>query len=78
MPIPAEEVAAILQDRLRKSGEHVIAIPWSEFYKINQIDKFRPERSEQIRKLCLDEHGIIFAHGDRVVIAARDSKFSGG
>lgn len=76
MPVPPKEVAALLQDRLRVSGSDVITMDWDQFYKLNDMDKFRPERSEEIRRVCLEDMGIIFACGNRGIVAARDTNFA--
>ena len=78
MSVSASEVAQILRDRLRINGGDVITMPWSEFYGINKIERFREERGDEIWRILQQEHGMIFCQGQRVIAVMFDTNFHPG
>lgn len=72
MPARYSDVGDRIAADLDDSGEKIISYSWPDFYKINDADKIREARKDEIRDYCFDEHNILIAYGDKAIIACRD------
>jgi hypothetical protein len=84
MPLSTSEIVNELNDlhndaRRRRSsnnGAPVLTIPWTDFYRLCKMERFKGARAEEIQKAALTEHSLIVAYGDRVVLVAPDGNFA--
>jgi hypothetical protein len=75
MAKPVADVIDELIEALRRLEVSTITLSWPEFYKLNQIERFKSDRREQL----IDRgtlKGIILGFGDNAVVACRDRNFA--
>ena len=75
MAKPVYEVIDELLDSLRRLEVSVVTMSWSEFYRLNEIERFKADRREQL----IDRgslKGVILGFGDNAVVACRDRNFA--
>lgn len=75
MAKPVAEVVDDLIDGLRRLEVSVLTLSWSEFYNLNQIERFKADRREQLVSRGI-LRGIILGFGDNAVVVCRDRNFA--
>ncbi len=72
MPLSFSDVGNKIADDLDNSGKKVITYSWPDFYKINNAATIREARKDEILEFCFEEHDILIAYGNKVVVACKD------
>lgn len=75
MPKPPIKLAAEVQARMQREGKQILTMPWPEFYKEAEIDRFRDKRAEEIKASCV-ALGIVVGYGNNVVTFCYDANFA--
>lgn len=76
MPKTVRQMVEEMNDRLRKSGQPVMTIRWTELYEIGDMERFKKPRLKGIEQLAKDEFGLVVGYGHSVVTVAHDRNFS--
>lgn len=75
MPRSVVEVAASVQELMRRQNKDVLTFSWPEWYEVVERkrikDAFTSELEEAFRSHCL-----LLCHGQAIVLVAKDFKFS--
>ena len=75
MPVkPIALVAAVAED-MRARGLQVMTMPWPNFYYLAELERFRPERKQEIVQAGLAA-GLVVGFGARVVTFCSDADFA--
>jgi hypothetical protein len=72
MPKTYEQVGSQIASDLDDSGQKIITYSWSDFYAINEASTMREARMKDLRQHMLDEHDVLLAYGNKVVLASYD------
>jgi hypothetical protein len=75
MPLPATEVADILNDELRKKGGDIITIPWSTFYEIAERQRMKPPFQDEVKNEAQAKYQLLVGYGLHVVVVCHDRNF---
>ena len=75
MTTPIYDVVDDVLDAIRKNEQTTITMSWKDFYKLNDISRFKEDRKEQLIQRGLQK-GIIWGFGDDAVIVCRDRNFA--
>ena len=78
MPKHADDIAALLDERLKKKGGEVLTVNWNDFYKLCGNARMKEPRLKSISESAWTNYGLIVAYGRHVVLVAHDRNFAGG
>ena len=68
-----EETAGQIARDIDGSGEKLITYSWPKFYDVCEAQKLHESRKKGIQEALWDEHGLLVAYGEKVVMVARDA-----
>ena len=72
MPLSYADVGNQIASDLDDSGQKVVSYSWPDFYKMNDAEKIREARMNEIREYLWDEHELLISYGEKAVIVCRD------
>jgi hypothetical protein len=77
MPENANDIAATLDERLKKKGGAVLTLNWNDFYELCGNERLKEPRKRSIEVAAWTNYGLIVAYGHNVVLVAHDRNFAG-
>lgn len=76
MPKSVENVVDQVANEMAENNLSVGSMSWKRFYALNEIERWKEGRAEELKRYAEAEHNLLVAFGTNVVIFSQDRNFA--